>query len=178
MTIAARAPVNDRYNSVAIAFHWTIAAMVILNLVSGLLYRPLFFTHKAIGITVLVLSIGRLLWRLTHRVPPPPADLPRWQQAVARGTHYAFYVLILALPISGWVMSSATDERRPLTWFGLFDIPYLPLAPGPVGGNAHDAHVLLGWLTVALVALHVVAALRHHLILRDHVLGRMLPGVR
>lgn len=176
MTGAARGWARDRYDGVAIAFHWSIAAMVLLNLVSGLFYRPLFFTHKAIGITVLVLSIGRLLWRMTHRVPPPPADLPRWQQLVARGTHYAFYVLILALPISGWVMSSATDERRPLTWFGLFDIPYLSMGPGPAGGSAHDAHVLLGWLTLALVALHVGAALRHHFLLRDRVVSRMLPG--
>lgn len=176
MTGAARSRVKDRYDGVAIAFHWTIAALVVLNLVSGLLYRPLFFTHKAVGITVLVLSIGRLLWRLTHRAPPPPADLPRWQQIVARGTHYAFYLLILALPITGWVMSSATDKRRPLTWFGLFDIPYLPLAPGPVGDTAYDAHGLLGWLMLALLALHVGAALRHHFVLRDRVLSRMLPG--
>lgn len=176
MATAAHSRTNDRYDSVAIAFHWSIAALVILNLVSGLVYRPLFFTHKAIGITVLALSIGRLLWRLSHRVPPPPSDIPVWQQLAARATHWALYVFIIALPLTGWVMSSATDERRPLTWFGLFDIPYLPLAPSPLGGTAHDAHVLLGWLAAATVALHVAAALRHHLLLRDRLLSRMLPG--
>ena len=175
MAIAARRWTEDRYDGVAIAFHWTIAAMVILNLTSGIAYRPLFFTHKAIGITVLALSLGRLFWRLSHRVPPPPRDIPAWQQVAARATHWGFYILLIALPLTGWVMSSATDERRPLTWFGLFDIPYLPLAPSPVGGTAHDVHVLLGWLALAMVLLHAGAALRHHFVLRDRVLSRMLP---
>lgn len=176
MATAARSWTVDRYDSVAIAFHWSIAALVILNLVSGIAWRPLFFTHKAIGITVLLLSVGRLLWRLSHRVPQPPTDIPAWQQLASRATHWSLYVLIIALPLTGWVMSSATDERRPLTWFGLFDIPYLPLAPSPIGGTAHDVHVLLGWLALAMVALHAGAALRHHFVLRDRVLSRMLPG--
>lgn len=178
MTIAARAPMDDRYDGVAIAFHWTIAAMVILNLVSGLIYRPIFFTHKAVGMTVLVLSVGRLLWRLSHRAPPPPRDIPGWQLVAARATHWALYVLIIALPLTGWMLSSAASERRPLNWFGLFDIPYLPMAPGPLGEAAHSAHERLGFLAAALVLLHASAALRHHYVLRDRVLSRMLPGAR
>ena len=172
---AARRRTADRYDGVAIAFHWTIAAMVILNLVSGLLYRPLFFTHKAIGITVLLLSVGRLLWRLSHRVPPPPSDLPPWQQLASRVTHWGLYVLIIVMPLTGWMLASGSSERRPLNWFGLFDIPYLPIGPGPLGEAAHEAHELLGWLTLAMVVLHVAAALRHHFVLRDRVLSRMLP---
>lgn len=149
--------------------------MVIINLISGIAYRPLFFTHMAIGLTVLALSLGRLFWRLSHRAPPPPQDIPAWQQVAARATHWGLYILIIALPLTGWAMSSATEERRPLTWFGLFDIPYLPLAPSPIGGNAHNAHVLLGWLALAMVLLHAGAALRHHFVLRDRVLSRMLP---
>lgn len=172
----ARARIADRYDGVAIAFHWSIALLVILNLVSGLAYRPLFFTHKAVGITVLALSLGRVLWRLSHRVPPPPRDIPGWQQLAARGTHWALYALILIMPLTGWLMSSASEKRRPLNWFGLFDIPYLPVGPGPLGDASHEAHELLGWLTLALVVVHVAAALRHHYVLRDRVLSRMLPS--
>lgn len=177
--MAGRAPRRvggARYHGVAIALHWSIAALVILNLLSALLIPALFPTHKAVGITVLALSVLRWLWRLGHRMPPPPRDIPRWQQLAARANHLAFYILLLALPLTGWVMVSATERRRPLSWFGLFDIPYLPLAPSPAGARAHDAHVTLGLLMAALVVLHVAAALRHQFVLRDRLLGRMGVG--
>ena len=81
------------------------------------------------------------------------------------------------MPLTGWLMVSGSDERRPLNWFGLFDIPYLPVSKA-VGGFGHSAHGVLGWLMLALVVLHVAAALRHHLILRNAVLTRMAPAIR
>lgn len=171
-------PRNERYSTVAIAFHWTIALLVLINLAIGLAGMPFpggMASHKAIGITVLVLTLGRVLWRLAHRPPPLPGTVSPAERGVAHATHWFIYFLLVALPLSGWLMVSGTAKRRPLDWFGLFDLPYLPV--GKAAGDAgHAAHGLLGWIMLALVVLHVAGALRHHFLLRDRVLGRMLPG--
>lgn len=175
---------TDRYSSVAIAFHWTIAALVLINLAIGLFHDAMprgwgvMPIHKAIGITVLVLSLGRLAWRLSHRPPPFAPETAAWERASARLVHASFYVLMIVLPLSGWAMSSYGEPSpRPLTWFGLFDIPYLPVDKA-MAGAAGDAHELLGYVMAALLVLHVAAALRHHLILRDATLARMAPILR
>lgn len=174
---------GERYSSVAIAFHWTIAALVIANIVIGIGHdgipalRQLMGAHKAIGITVLALTAGRVIWRLLHRPPALPAGTPAWEKGTAHATHWTLYLLMIAMPLTGWMMVSGPGPQRPFLWFGLFDIPKLP-----VGANladlGHEAHGVLGWLMAALVVLHVAAALRHHLILRDTVLTRMAPALR
>jgi cytochrome b561 len=170
---------TDSYDRVAIAFHWVIAVLVIVNLSIGILHESLLEglgvmpVHKAIGITVLVLSIGRLAWRLTHRTPPLPEGMSAWERWAAKATHWGFYVLLIILPLSGWAMSSSPQRPRPVDFFGLFDVPVLPVSEA-VAGLGHEAHELLGWLMLALVLLHVAAALRHHFILRDATLVRML----
>ena len=174
----ARSIARERYSRGAIAFHWTIAALAIANLAVGFLHDPIpalgayMGAHKAVGLTILVLTLARIAWRVTHPAPPPPGDLPAWQRIASRVTHWALYALTLLLPLTGWMMVSGSEVRRPLTWFGVFDLPYLPVgkAAGDVG---HQAHVILGWLMLALVALHIAAALRHHFVLRDGVLRRM-----
>ena len=178
--MATRLPVTQRYSAVAIAFHWTIALLVIVNLIVGIGHdalpalRAWMPGHKAIGITVLALTVLRVAWRLAHRPPPLPAITPRWERGVAHATHWALYLLLLLMPLSGWAMVSGPEGRRPLTWFGAFDLPYLPVS-GTTAGAGHEAHALLGWVMLALVVLHVAAALRHHLILRDSLLLRILP---
>lgn len=174
----ARPPIDARYSGVAIAFHWTIALLVIVNLGIGLGVLPGSMpTHKAIGITVLVLTLGRVAWRLGHRPPPLPKTVLPWQRGLAHATHWALYLLLLAMPLSGWAMVSGTEKRRPLEWFGAFDIPYLPVssAVGDAGANAHG---LLGWLMLLLVMLHVAAALFHQFVQRDRLIARMMPGAR
>ena len=174
---------TDRYSTVAIWFHWTIALLVIVNLAVGILHdsipalRAWMGAHKAIGITVLVLTLGRIAWRLSHPAPPLPADVPAAERGLAHATHFTFYALLLAMPLTGWLMVSGSAKRGPLNWFGLFDIPYLPVSKA-AGGFGHSAHGVLGWLMLALVVLHVAAALRHHLILRNAVLTRMAPAIR
>ena len=178
--MATRLPVTQRYSAVAIAFHRTIALLVIVNLIVGIGHdalpalRAWMPGHKAIGITVLALTVLRVAWRLAHRPPPLPAFTPRWERGVAHATHWALYLLLLLMPLSGWAMVSGPEGRRPLTWFGAFDLPYLPVS-GTTAGAGHEAHALLGWVMLALVVLHVAAALRHHLILRDSLLLRILP---
>ena len=95
---------------------------------------------------------------------------------MASATHWALYLLLIAMPLSGWAMVSGPDGRRPLTWFGVFDIPYLPATEAAAAG-AHAAHGLFGWMMTALVALHVAAALRHQFLLRDGLLARMIPSL-
>ncbi|GAA0733041.1 cytochrome b [Sphingomonas japonica] len=176
--------IQRRYTGGAIAFHWSIAVLVLVNVAIGLFGESLLAgipnqmpVHKAIGITVLVLSIARTGWRIAHPAPPPPATLPGWQRLAARISHGAFYILLIALPLTGWLMVSGTEKRRELSWFGLFDIPYLPV--GTAAGDAgHELHEMLGLLMAALIVLHVAAALRHHFVLRDGTLARMLPGAR
>lgn len=171
-----------RYTITAIVLHWTIAALVILNVIlafgSEWADWGMIPTHKGLGIAVLLLSVARLIWRLTHRPPPLARSISGWQRIAGHATHYAFYFLIIALPLSGWWFSSSAEQRRPLTFLGLFDIPYLPVAQGgPLGGVLHDAHVYMGWVATALILLHVAAALRHHLVLRDNTLARIAPAI-
>jgi cytochrome b561 len=171
---------TDRYSAVAIAFHWTIAALVVVNLAIGLLHDALprgsISLHKSIGLTVLALTLARVAWRLTHRPPPLPAATPRWQRATAHGVHWALYALMILLPLSGWVMVSANATPRPLAWFGL-PVPLLPMSPD-IGPVLAARHAQLGWTMLALVVLHVGAALWHHLIRRDGTLARMAPFSR
>lgn len=176
-------PGRSGYSSVAIALHWTIAALIIGNVAGALLADALsreaatqiMSVHKSIGLTVLALSIVRLAWRLAHGFPRLPASTPAWDAVAARTTHVAFYALMIAVPLAGWAMVSAGP--RPLEWFGLFDWPKLPVGKA-AGDLAHEAHVILAFSTVGILVLHVAGALKHHLIDRDDVLSRMLPLVR
>ncbi len=170
-----------RYTRVAMGLHWVIAALIVVNLVIGLLHEPfpavraLMPAHKAIGVTVLALTLARIGWRLTHRAPPLPATVTPWQRGAAQRAHVGRYLLMLALPLTGWALVSG-GERRPLSWFGLFPLPYLPVSPAAADA-ADNAHGLLGWLALALLAVHAGAALYHRLLLRDGVLGRMAPAL-
>jgi cytochrome b561 len=172
---------TDRYSWGAIWLHWTIAVLVLVNLTLGLLHDSLLDgihwvipIHQAIGITMLGLTLIRLAWRLTHRPPPLPPGIARWQRSAARILHWAFYILLLALPLSGWMLSSNPARLRPMSWFGLFPIPPLPIT-GAAAKAGHEVHGLLGYAMAALVALHIAAALRHQFLRRDAVLGRMAP---
>lgn len=169
---------SDRYNRVARALHWIIAALIIGNLAGGLLHDALedvinlMPLHKASGMTVLALSLVRIAWRFTWRAPAYPAEMSGLEVFAARATHGVFYALMLAMPVTGWIMSSAA--KYPLSWFGLIDLPKLPVSrDDPLYAIGRGGHELLGWMFLALVILHVGAALRHHFILKDNVLRRM-----
>ena len=173
---------ETRWGSVAQAFHWLIAALIVVQGAIGLTMVELgmtptkvkvFALHKSIGLTVLALVLLRLAWRLTQRAPRE-VPMPRWQLAAARTSHFLLYVLILALPFSGWLFNSAANF--PLEWFGMFHVPSLTRGLDPVlKAFALRAHVVLFWVLVAVVVVHVFAALWHHFRQRDEVLLRMLP---
>lgn len=170
---------STRYSGVAIAFHWTIAVLVIVNLAIGLLHDAIggMALHKPIGFTVLALTVGRVAWRLSHRPPPLPADTAGWQRGAAHGVHWALYLLMILMPLTGWAMASGGPAPRPLSWFGLFPLPYLPVSD-TLADAGHGAHGLLGWLMLALVAAHVGAALWHQFVRGDRLLARMGVGAR
>lgn len=169
----------ERYNRVARTLHWVMAALIIGNIAGGLLHDSVKDTvnliplHKSIGLTVLVLTIVRIGWRFNWQAPPYPPALEVWQIAAAKGVQGAFYALMLAMPLTGWVMASA--GQYPLTWFGLFDVPKFDVArESALYLASRQGHEVLGYLFAGLAVLHIAAALRHHLILKDRVLERML----
>ncbi|MEJ7932798.1 cytochrome b [Sphingobium sp. AN558] len=168
-----------RYSAVARTLHWIMAILILFNLWLGLFHESLpkewkvMPVHKSVGLTVLALTILRIIWRLTHKPPPLPLAMPRWETAAANVTHMLFYAFMLLVPLTGWIMSSAGD--RPLNWFFLFDVPKFAVSKGDaIVGVSHDAHGLMGYVWTVLIALHIGAALRHHFVLKDGVLRRML----
>ena len=171
--------------------HWVVAVLLIANLALGLYFTSLhekdpsrsFFsnTHKSIGLTVLMLSVARLLWRLRHK-PPPPAAGPVWSSLVALLVHWTFYILLIALPLAGWALVSVSPLNLQTHYFGLLSWPpigflhALPLATRRVDTKFFVFwHGALALSTALLVILHAAAALLHLYRLKDDVLERMLP---
>lgn len=171
----------SRYSRVAIGLHWAIAALIVTNLVIGLLMDDLpdsaLPLHKSIGMLVLLLSLARLGLRIVRRPPPLPASLKRWEAWLAQGVHWIFYALMILIPLSGWIFTSSSLKRHPLSFFGLFDLPYFPVAQSKPTTHAWaERHELLAYAMIALLVLHVAAALKHRFVDRDGILDRMLPG--
>ena len=170
-----------RYSAGAIVLHWAIAVLITSNVVlafytAGLPRSerpPLIMTHAAIGLTVLFLSVMRIIWRLTHPAPPLAPWLKPWERRLAHSVHAAFYLLIVSVPLMGWFMASA--RGRTVSIFGLFNVSPLPL-PATAAPIFQEVHVTLAYLMIGLVALHVAGALKHQLITQDHELARMWVG--
>ena len=160
-----------------------VAGMTMTRLHPGsALQFSLYQLHKSVGITVLALTLVRIGWRLAHRPPPLPPTMPLWERRAAAAGHLGLYALLLAMPLSGWAAVSASLFNIPTVLYGLLPWPHLPglatlAPPAKLAAEAllkqiHDAGA---WTMLALLALHVGAALRHHFQLRDGVMARMLP---
>ena len=172
----------DRYTAVSKTLHWVIALLAFTQLAMGKLFEldpdepgNLFYWHTAFGLLVFGLMVVRLGWRVTHTVPGLPRNTPGWQQIAARATHIAFYVLLIALPGTGWLLSSVEGDA--VTFFGWFTVPALPVPGGKATEDfLEETHELLGNVLLFLAGIHVLAGLKHHYIDRDDVLRRMMPG--
>ena len=175
---------TERYTRAAIALHWLTAALIVANLILGLSMVPLhisprklqwYIWHKSIGITVFLLTSLRLAWRAA-RPHPAPVPMPQWQRRAALASHVLLYALLLVIPVSGWLYSSATGVQ--VVYLGLVPLPNLVEKDPRLADALWLVHVGLNSLMVAVVCVHVAAALRHHFVDRDTVLTRMLPFVK
>ncbi len=173
-----------RYGSVAQFLHWSVALLLVVQVTLGKIGDAMpvglerlvvMSRHKSFGITILGIAIVRLAWRWIDP-PPAPPPMPRWQLFAARFNHWALYALLFALPLSGWLMSSAAN--RPVSWFGLAQLPDFVAPDKGLQEWFDDLHHLFIYALFALVGLHVAAAIKHQFFDRDGLLLRMLPGLR
>ncbi len=178
-------PATTRYTGAAIGLHWVIAVAIVATFSLGIYMHELplspdklklYSWHKWAGVTIFLLVLARIVWRLAHRPPAPVAGMPAWQRQAAEAVHVLLYVLMVAVPISGWLMSSA--KGVPTVWFGVLPLPDLVGKDKGLGELLETAHKALNLGMAALVLVHVGAALKHHLVDRDDVLVRMLPMLK
>jgi cytochrome b561 len=176
--------VKERYNGAAITLHWLAAALIVVNLALGLSMVPLsisprklelYLWHKSIGATIFLLTCARLAWRW-YRPAPPPVAMAEWQRRSAAAAHALLYVLMLLVPLSGWLYSSATGVQ--VVYLGLFPLPDLVAKDKSLAGALRATHLTLNFGLFVLICVHVAAALKHHFADRDTVLTRMLPMLR
>jgi len=187
----------QKYTRVAVLLHWLIALLILTNVVLGLTaallpdgalsdtaIRLLIDTHKSIGITVLGLAILRVLWRFTHRPPPLPAEFPGWERAAAHAAHVALYVLIFAMPLTGWLHDSAwvAAASHPMYLYGLVPWPRVgfimnldPATKEQLHNQFGALHTACSYALYGVLALHVAGALKHQWIDRHSVIRRMMP---
>ena len=173
----------DAWGAVARGFHWVIAALILAQFVVGSVAEEmkltpakldLFVWHKSIGVTILALAVLRLLWRLANPPPAMPAGTPRWEQRLAALGHWALYALIFVVPISGWLVSDAS--RVPFKAYFVLPMPDLIETSRSLQEAAEEVHEVLTMTLLVVVIVHITAALRHHFLLHDDVLRRMLTG--
>ncbi len=185
-TIAVENPVTvQRYGPAMQLLHWVMALLMFaaLPLAWAMVEMPrtaagrewLYTLHKSVGVTVLVLAAVRLVIRTTRPIPPEPSDMPRWMALSGRASHWLLYGILLAMPISGYVLSSGGGQ--PVPYFGLFDLPGLPKNLA-LAETARSIHLTLQWAVYALIALHLLATAYHVAVRRDGLLERELPPQR
>ena len=173
---------SARYTGPAILLHWLIFALITCGfaLAVYMVDLPLsppklkyFSWHKWIGVTVFLLAVMRLAWRLKHPAPALPAALPGWQRRAAAFTHMILYALMLVIPVSGWIYSSAAGV--PTVYLGIVQLPDLLAKDKALAEQLKLLHVTLNYTMLTLIVVHAAAALRHHFVDHDEVLARMLP---
>lgn len=173
-----------RYNNVAILLHWLVALLIISAFALGVTMVDIpgltptklkyFSWHKWMGVTVLGLACARLLWRLSHAAPAYPQLMRAWEKLAAHAVHGALYVLMFAVPVSGYFYSLAAGV--PVVYLGIVPLPVLMDASQEWKPVLKQVHYALNMALLAIVVLHVGAALKHLVINRDGVFKRMLPG--
>ncbi len=172
------------YDGVQRSFHWIMAAVILTALALGLIAQYLvgsnvtrgqiLFIHKSLGMTALILGVLRVAYRLAVGAPPYATPLGWLTHKAAQAGHFALYVLMLALPIAGYVLSSAGGHEIP--WFGVFNFPSLAPHNGALAHSAATAHLVFAWTIIGVLALHFAAVFWHVCVKRDEVLSRMWPS--
>ena len=176
---------NLEYGIVSQCLHWITVILVFIQIVLGHIGADLplgmqrliiLSRHKSVGMTIFMLVILRIIWRLINKVPELPPNMTRLNRSIALITHWSFYILLVCMPIAGWISSSASNLS--VSWFGLFTWPDLVEPDKHLADIAKTTHIFLSWVLVSLITLHILAALKHHFIDKDNILLRMLiwPG--
>ncbi|CAG2141895.1 cytochrome b [Cupriavidus plantarum] len=175
-----------RYTATAIGFHWLIAFGIFAAFGLGLYmtsihgFTPtklkLFSWHKWLGVTIFALAVLRVLWRATHAAPPVAANTPAWQARAAAGAHHLLYLLILVVPVTGYLYSCAAGV--PVVYLGLWKLPMLVEPSETTAALLKVTHIWLNYTMAAIVVVHALAAVKHQVIDRDGTLARMLPFLR
>ena len=179
---------SARSHTVAMLLHWLMALVIIGMIAVGFFMEDItpiglrvqiYQLHKSLGLTILLLALVRLAWRLSHRAPALPVQMPAWEKLAARLSHVALYAFMIVMPLTGWLYISTSSSTYPTLYFGLFEVPKLAFFSDASRKDMHNlfggAHELLAFGAIALISVHVAAALKHHFIDRDDVLTRMLP---
>lgn len=176
---------NQRYTRTAIFLHWLVGLGLIGTFALGFYMHDLplspnklklYSWHKWAGTTLLALVVVRLAWRISHRAPHFPRTMGPAARAAAHAGHWMLYALMLAIPLSGWLMSSAQGFQ--VVWFGVMPLPDLVPKDAALGSLLKDVHVVLNYTLLVMVIGHVGVALQHHFVKKDTVLARMLPFTR
>ena len=181
---------TERYTIVAMSLHWVIALAIIAMIFGGwymtdlpdgapgqyLLYQM----HRSVGITILLLTVGRVIWRIMNPPPALPEEMNKLEKTASHLVHLGFYGIMIALPLTGWLYSSVSVKLDvPTVLYGVVSWPDLPFTDGlkteAASGAVNSAHGALAWLTLGLLALHVAGALKHELSAEEGVLKRMIP---
>jgi cytochrome b561 len=174
---------TDRYTKTSIVLHWAIASLAFAQFAWGWWMQGIakippgprvdaFNLHKSVGLTILLLMVVRLGWRLAHRTPPLPA-MPAWQSRLAQGSHWAMYAALFAMPIAGYLGS--VFSGYPIKYFG-WTLPAWGVRQPPLKDAMSQIHLYGSWVLAFLVTLHIAGAMKHALIARDGLLARMWPG--
>lgn len=175
--------VVERYDHIAMALHWLMALLIFVVFPLGVYMHELplsptklqlYSYHKWMGITVLLLAMLRVFWRATHTPPPLPESTRNWEKVVSHATHLALYALLFAVPLSGWLMSSAKGFQT--VWFSVLPLPDLVGKDKALAELLTSVHQGLNLFLLLLVGMHIAAAIKHKLIDRDQILERMLPS--
>lgn len=176
---------KQTYGSVAKFFHWLVFIIIAVLISVGFIMSDmenspdkfrLYGLHKSFGALLLGLALFRLIWKLSSISPDLSSRLNTWQKHAAVGAHWVLYGLMIVMPLSGWAMSSAAGF--PVSVFGLFTLPPLMSADKDMLDLLKDAHELIAYVIIGMVALHSIAALVHHFYYRDNTLRKMLPFVK
>lgn len=174
---------SQGFSSPAKIFHWLTVALLIVQYTIGWLMpdvkrgtQPigLISLHLSVGSLIVLLVLARLVWRATHPAPPEPSSLPPVFKFAARATHWALYALLIAFPLMGW--ANASSRGWQVSLFGVIPLPPLTTKGSLIGHEMGDVHQVFAWVLIAVVALHVSAALFHHFVIKDDTLRRMLPA--
>ena len=169
-----------QYNRYSKLFHWTIALAVLVEYISAWIMpehvrnpETLVNFHMSFGVLILTLMLIRFIWRLFSTIPPPHTEMPDWQARASLWMHYALYILLILMPLLGWLWASARGWQ--VTLFGLVNLPQLITAQPSIARLLGEGHSIIGSLILILVGLHIAAALYHWLIVKDDVMQRMWP---